>query len=176
MTRVLLTGASGQVGRELQRAEWPVGFQTVARRPWAARHCRRGRSTCAVRECTTGNHRERSGVHRGRQGRRRASNGIRGQLQPALRIWFDPPNSAAPMSYIFRRTTSSTATSRDGTSSPIPSIRLACTAGPKPTANAQPCYIRAQSSCARPGYMVPSDKILSGRCCAWLESDRSSEW
>ena len=27
MTRVLLTGASGQVGRELQRAEWPSGFK-----------------------------------------------------------------------------------------------------------------------------------------------------
>src|SRR6185295_7417695 len=27
MTRVLLTGASGQVGRELQRADWPAGFK-----------------------------------------------------------------------------------------------------------------------------------------------------
>jgi dTDP-4-dehydrorhamnose reductase len=27
MTRVLLTGASGQVGRELQRADWPSGFK-----------------------------------------------------------------------------------------------------------------------------------------------------
>ena len=33
MTRVLLTGASGQVGRELQRAEWPSGFKL-----WAVDH------------------------------------------------------------------------------------------------------------------------------------------
>ncbi len=33
MTRVLLTGANGQVGRELQRAEWPSGFEV-----WPADH------------------------------------------------------------------------------------------------------------------------------------------